>query len=133
MNFIKAFNALNVIVQTPAIRLWLLANDPKALKQAEDALRPVSSTDDVTVATSILAERLDNIAANFGMVPGMHVTSEICNGRGHVTCHMRFMDEAYAFRDFAKLFLHRSAAVEESGPANDLKVRVVFLLDEDNI
>lgn len=133
MNFIKAFGALNVIARTPATRLWLLQNDPKALKQVEEAISMVPGDDAVSVATNILAERLDNIAANFGMVPGMHVHTELCNGRGHVDCQMRTLAEANVFRDFAKLFLHPSAAVEEIGPANDRKVRIVFLLDEDNV
>lgn len=31
--------ALNVITKTPAIRVWLEANDPKALQQCEEALK----------------------------------------------------------------------------------------------
>jgi hypothetical protein len=34
----RSVRALNVIVKTPAIRAWLLAKDPKALEQCEDAL-----------------------------------------------------------------------------------------------
>lgn len=34
----RMFNALQVIVLTPAIRAWLETNDPKALQQALTAL-----------------------------------------------------------------------------------------------
>lgn len=132
MNFLKAFNALNVVAQTPATRLWLLANDPQALKQVEDAIRPVPGDDAVSVATSLLAERVANISANFNTVPAIGIAAAICNARGHVDCQMRTLAEANAFCAFAKVFLHPSATVQEVGPVNARKVFVVFHIDEDN-
>lgn len=118
--------------KTPVIHSWLATNKPDVLRQVENAIRPVPGNDAVSVATALLAQRLDNIGANFGLYPGCHVQAETCNGHGHVRCAMRSAGAAKAFCDFAKVFLHPSASVEETGPADARRVYVTFHIDENS-
>jgi hypothetical protein len=133
MKITDAFNALNVIAQTPAIRLWLLANDPKALKQVDDALTPISDTDPVTVAARILMERLENICTSFGLRASLPVTGEITARGAYVSVKMPRQEDADAFCVFCKHFVNRHAFVETKVSGMWKCYAVSFLLDEDNI
>lgn len=133
MNFLKAFNALNYIVHTPKTRQALEAQDPHALKLADEALAlsryPNSrDTDRVAIKTRIIVERLENIAANFCIRPAVHIQAEMCNGHGFISCKMRHLEEAKCFAAFVRMFVNQHVTVEEHANMCCVEIRI----DEDN-
>lgn len=139
MKFTAAFNALNVLTKAPMLRAWLGAIDPEALQQADDALKPpATSTEPVEVAAAaLLVERLENIIPNLGIGTAV-VTAERCNGRVFVTVLFPVKttkEAAMAFCQFCKMWMHSSAAFQETksgGTGRYEGYSVLFILDEDN-
>ena len=135
MKFVDAFIALNAVTQTPAIRLWLVANKPEVLRQAEEALKPyLGSTDPVMVAASMLMERLDNIIPNLACGTAS-VAGVVCHGYISVAATFPVRTPASlveAFGAFAKVCLHESAAVVAQTREGTTHRSVQFIINEDN-
>lgn len=127
MNHEKAFHALQILVQTPATRAWLEANDPQALKQALSALA-LSAGDAVAVKTAILTETMDNLASIVGP-KSFNVNACIANGRGFVNCLMHAGPEvvvrATVLTKFVRAFVHPNARVVDVDCDGGLSVLIV--------
>lgn len=128
MDFLKAFNALSYITRTPKTRQALEAQDPHALRLADEALALIRDKDPVQVKTGIIVERLKNIVANFGLRPAVHVQAEWCNGHGFISCRMRNAEEAMVFAAFVRVFVEKRASATVHGDMCSVEI----IIDEDN-
>lgn len=143
MNHVKAFNALNVVARTDTIRAFLHRNDKEALAQVDEAIKPVSGSTRVERAARDIAERLENIGANFsssigGLFSGhnIHVEVHFNSSTNDAVVTVMFMagtrvTSIESFCQFCRVFIHPSASTVHVGGSSG-QTTVQFLVDEDN-